>query len=114
MKAPTFLTLSCLTLFLALAATHARSDEPVPYPVGEQLSQKYRCIQCHASYKTLAGPSYHDIAKRYQSDPHARVDLGLKIVNGSSGAWGPTPMPPVAVAKGDVKPLVDWILSLTN
>ena len=37
MKAPTFLTLSCLTLFLALAATHARSDEPVPYPVGEQL-----------------------------------------------------------------------------
>jgi cytochrome c len=35
-------------------------------------------------------------------------------LNGSTGAWGPLPMPPVAVSKEDLRPLVDWILSLNH
>ncbi len=114
MKAQTFLLLFLLDLFLVFAGSPSPADEPVPYQVGEQLAHRYHCLQCHDPYKTRSGPSFHDIAKRYESDPHARTDLSLKIVNGAVGAWGPTPMPPVPVAKEDLRPLVDWILSLTH
>jgi cytochrome c len=103
-----------LLLPLVFAASAASADEPVSFQEGMRLVQKYNCQQCHTAYKALAGPSFHDIAKRYESDPHARNDLSLKIVNGTVGAWGPNPMPPVPVSDQDLRPLVDWILSLTN
>jgi cytochrome c len=35
-----------------------------------------------------------------------------KVKNGSSGAWGPIPMPPQGHVKDDdVKALVQWILA---
>ncbi len=73
---------------------------------------RYHCQACHAVDKTLAGPSFHDIAERYSSDPHAPGELQEKILNGSTGAWGPAAMPPVQVPEADLKPLVEWILSL--
>jgi cytochrome c len=101
-------------LVLALAAAHAHADEPVGFVRGTQLMAKYRCQSCHSVDKTLAGPSFRDVAKRYANDPHAREELAGSILNGSSGAWGtPTAMPPTSVADGDLKPLVEWILSLT-
>lgn len=97
-----------------IAISLSRADEPVGFQDGMRLVQKYNCQQCHEPYKALTGPSFHDIAKRYENDPHARNDLGTHIVNGSVGAWGPAPMPAVPVAKEDVRPLVDFILSLTH
>jgi cytochrome c len=101
-----------LILLLAAAATHA--DEPVSDRTGVQLMQKYNCQQCHSIDKPQAAPAFRAIAKRYASDPHARGELPSRILNGTFGAWGPLPMPPVAVSKDDLRPLVDWILSLNN
>jgi len=101
-------------LFLALAAATAQADEPVGYQDGLRLMQKYHCQQCHTVDKSLAGPSLRAIAKHYASDPNAREEVATNILNGSTGAWGPLPMPPVQVAKEDLRPLVDWILSLTS
>ena len=109
------MSLRVIPLFLALAATTAaQADEPVGDQQGLKLMQKYHCQQCHTIDKNLSGPSFHAIAKRYASDPNAREEVAANILNGSSGAWGPLPMPPVAVSKDDLKPLVDWILSLTS
>jgi cytochrome c len=103
-----------IPLILVLAAAAAQADEPVGDQTGLKLVQKYNCQQCHTIDKPRAGPSFRAIAKRYASDPNARDEVAANILNGSTGAWGPLPMPPVAVSKEDLRPLVDWILSLNN
>jgi cytochrome c len=103
-----------ISLLLILAAAAAHADEPVGDQTGLKLVQKYNCQQCHSMDKPRTGPSFSDIAKHYASDPNARDEVAANILNGSSGAWGPLPMPPVAVSKEDLRPLVDWILSLTT
>jgi cytochrome c len=103
-----------MPLILILAATAAQADEPVGDQTGLKLVQKYHCQQCHTIHKALGGPSFGAIAKHYASDPNARDEVAANILNGSSGAWGPVPMPPVAVSKEDMRPLVDWILSLNK
>jgi cytochrome c len=103
-----------MPLILMLAAAAAQADEPVGYQTGLKLVQKYNCQECHSIDKTHGGPSFSAIAKRYASDPNARAEVAANILNGSTGAWGPVPMPPVAVSKEDLRPLVDWILSLNN
>jgi cytochrome c len=97
-----------------LAAAAVQADEPVGDQTGLKLVHKYNCQQCHTIDKSRGGPSFMAIAKHYASDPNARDELAANILNGSSGAWGPAPMPPVAVSKKDLRPLVDWILSLNN
>ena len=99
---------------ILLAATVAQADEPVGDQTGLKLMQKYNCQQCHTIDKNQSGPSFAAIAKHYASDPNARDEVAATILNGSSGAWGPLPMPPVTVSKEDLRPLVDWILSLNN
>ena len=109
------MSLRAIPLFLALtAATAAQADEPIGDQQGFGLMQKYHCQQCHTIDKNLSGPSLRAIAKHYASDPNAREEVAANILNGSSGAWGPLPMPPVSVSDEDLKPLVDWILSLTS
>lgn len=102
--------------FLALsAAGAARADEPVGFQQGMKLLTKYNCQTCHSVDKTMAGPSLHAVAKKYASDPHARSVLSESIVNGSSGTWNSAaPMPPTKVPNSDLRPLVDWILSLSQ
>jgi cytochrome c len=102
---------SVLLLALCVPAV-APADEPIGFERAMKLVTKYNCQSCHSVDKTLAGPSFHDIAKRYASDPHAQVELSERIVNGTLGAWGPNVMPPTKVPDQDLKPLVEWILSL--
>ncbi|HEY3850394.1 MAG TPA: c-type cytochrome [Steroidobacteraceae bacterium] len=102
-----------VVFFLMSAAGAAFADEPVGFQEGMRLLAKYHCQTCHAVDRTLAGPSLHDVAKKYASDPHARSVLGESILNGSTGVWGgAVPMPPTKVPAADLKPLVEWILSL--
>jgi cytochrome c len=103
-----------MPLILLLAAAAAQADEPVGDQAGIKLMQKYNCQQCHTIDKNQAGPSFSAIAKHYARDPSARDEISANILNGSSGAWGPLPMPPVAVSKDDLRPLVDWILSMKD
>jgi cytochrome c len=104
-----------LAIFMVSAATAAHADEPVGFQTGMRLLAKYNCQTCHAVDRAMAGPSLHAIAQKYASDPHARDVLSASILNGSSGVWGgPAPMPPTKVPAADLKPLVEWILSLSQ
>ncbi len=108
-------TMKPITLLLPIAlcaATPVLADEPIGFEQGARLMAKYNCQSCHSTDKALAGPSLREIAKRYASDPNAPEELEERIVNGTSGAWGPTAMPPVKVPEEDLKRLVEWILSL--
>jgi cytochrome c len=95
-----------------MAVASALADEPLTYGQGFDLLTKYNCQTCHALDKNLSGPSLRAIAKKYASDPNAVNDLEASVVNGSTGVWGPIPMPPTAVPAGDLKRLLKWTLTL--
>jgi cytochrome c len=77
-----------------------------------QLATRYNCVACHTVDKKVVGPAYKDVAARYAGDPGALAKLEEKVKHGSSGVWGPIPMPPNAVPDTDLKTLVEWILAL--
>jgi len=78
----------------------------------KQLAQKYNCLACHAEDKKLVGPAYKDVAKKYKGDAAAEGKLSAKVKAGGGGVWGTIPMPPNNVPDGDIKTMVEWILSL--
>ncbi len=78
----------------------------------EELAKKHNCLACHSTDKKVVGPSYKEIAKKYAGDKSAAATLEGKVKAGSSGVWGPVPMPPNNIPDADNKALVAWILSL--
>jgi cytochrome c len=104
-----FLAHAALIFVLSLAG--ARAAEP-GFGQGTKLANKYNCQSCHLLDKPSAGPSFRAIAKRYAGDPNAQGELETTVRNGSTGAWGPSPMPGVDVPERDLKRLVAFILSL--
>jgi cytochrome c len=79
----------------------------------KQLAQKYNCLACHSEDKKLVGPAYKEIAKKYKGDKGAEAKLMTKVKAGGGGVWGTIPMPPNNVPEGDIKEMVEWILSLS-
>jgi cytochrome c len=108
MKQPPWILIIALFSFSA-----ARAEEP-GFAEGTKLLAKYNCQQCHSLDKAGVGPSLRAVAKRYASDPNARSELQTTILNGSTGAWGPTPMAGVQVSEADLKRMVQFILSLNE
>lgn len=61
---------------------------------GAGLMRRSDCLSCHAVASISIGPSFLDIAKRYDGDPTAVARLADKIVKGGAGSWGEVPMAP--------------------
>ncbi|MFC6267922.1 c-type cytochrome [Frigoriflavimonas asaccharolytica] len=57
---------------------------------GKVLIEKADCLGCHKLNETMIGPSYVDVAKKY--DYKDLNYLAKKIVDGGSGVWGAVPM----------------------
>ena len=97
------LTLAALT---AVAAT-------APAMADEAMAKAKNCMACHAIDKKVVGPAYKEVAKKFGGQAGAVDMLAGKIMKGSSGTWGPVPMPPNAnVNAAEAKQLATWILSL--
>ena len=90
---------------LAAAAAPAMADEA--------MAKAKNCMACHAIDKKVVGPAYKDVAKKFGAQAGAADMLAEKIMKGSSGTWGPVPMPPnTNVNAAEAKSLATWILSL--
>lgn len=57
-------------------------------PVGLQLISKSDCKSCHKINEKSIGPSFHQIADRYDKDYLSIRLLTGKILNGGTGNWG--------------------------
>jgi cytochrome c551/c552 len=78
-----------------------------------ELARRSGCMACHAVDRRLVGPSFHDVAARYRSQPGAAERLATKVRQGGSGEWGSVPMPAHgALSESDAQSLVRWILGL--
>jgi cytochrome c len=75
------------------------------------MAKKNACMACHAVDKKLVGPSYLDVAKKYDGQKDAVEALAASIKKGGSGKWGPIPMPAqAALSEADAKTLAAWVL----
>ena len=80
---------------------------------GEQLIGASDCLTCHKVEAKIVGPSYIDVANKYEATDANIEMLAGKIINGGSGSWGEIPMAPhAALSTDDAKEMVKYILSL--
>ena len=79
----------------------------------EQLLKEKACLSCHTLDKKLVGPAYKEVAAKYKSRKDAEAYLAKKIKEGSTGVWGPVPMPPNGtVADDEARTLAKYILTV--
>jgi cytochrome c len=96
-----------VSLALALASGAAFAAD------AQQLLKEKACLSCHTPDKKLVGPAYKDVAAKYKSRKDAEAYLVKKIKEGSTGVWGPIPMPPNGtVADDEAKTLAKYILTV--
>lgn len=82
-------------------------------PKGLTAIEASDCKSCHALDKRVNGPSFIEIAERYNTQ--STDYLIKKVLNGGSGVWGETVMSAhPQLAKDEVKLMVDYILSLNK
>lgn len=81
---------------------------------GAEMAVDKGCLGCHTLGAKRVGPTYSDIAARYDSSPAMAQLLASKIRHGSSGAWGAAAMPANAVSPDEALILARWILSLRH
>ncbi len=79
----------------------------------EVIMARSDCNTCHNKDVKTVGPSYIEIARRYDSSPQRKESLIEKILEGGQGNWGDVPMTPHPdLSKDDASTMVDYILSL--
>ena len=83
--------------------------------IGKNLMLSLDCKTCHKLNEKSIGPSYMDVAKRYEKDANASTYLVNKIINGGGGVWGEVAMAAHPnLPETDAKQIVTYIQSLLN
>jgi cytochrome c len=95
------------SLGLALASSAALAAD------AQELLKEKACLSCHQLDKKLVGPAYKDVAAKYKTRKDAEAYLAKKIKEGSTGVWGPIPMPPNGtVSEDEAKTLATYVLNV--
>ncbi len=96
------------------AAPAATDNSANPdYQKGLELIAQSDCLTCHKVSEKLTGPSYRDVAAKYENTEENITLLAGKIINGGQGVWGTIPMTPHAtLSEADAKQMVKYILLL--
>ncbi|RPA67948.1 PKD domain-containing protein [Cyclobacteriaceae bacterium YHN15] len=82
--------------------------------IGQNLVLKSGCNACHGVDNASVGPSYKEVALKYENDTDAVDYLIQKVINGGGGIWSERLMPSHAhLDKEDISLMVDYIFSLS-
>src|SRR5690606_9403358 len=85
------------------------------FATGKRLIELSDCKACHTISEKSIGPSYLEIAKKYQKENNALKLLAQKIIDGGGGIWGEQVMPPHPQHKmADAEDMIKYILSLAE
>lgn len=80
---------------------------------GEEKVANSDCLSCHLVERMVVGPAYRDIAAEYKNTDENVTKLAKKVIEGGSGVWGETAMPPHPnLSEEDAKDMVRYILGL--
>lgn len=81
---------------------------------GQALVEASDCLRCHGMDRRYSGPSFRQIAARYQDRPDAAAYLARKIREGGVGEWGRTVMPRhPQVSEVQAQAIALWVLGLS-
>ena len=73
------------------------------------------CLTCHKVDERITGPSYREVANKYEATDANIEMLAGKVIKGGTGVWGQVPMTPHDSLKvDDAKAMVKYILALKN
>jgi cytochrome c len=87
-------------------------DDPI-YIKGLAKLKASDCTSCHMVERKIVGPSYADVAAKYETTDANITMLAEKVINGGVGVWGEIPMPPhPALSLEDAKDMVHYVLLL--
>ena len=85
------------------------------FATGKRLIELSDCQACHTISQKSIGPTYTDIAKKYEKDNNAQKTLAKKIIEGGGGVWGEQVMAPHPQHKlSEAEDMVKYILSLAK
>ena len=83
------------------------------YELGAKLISKSDCLTCHSTERKIVGPSYKEVAQKYEFNDKNIDYLAGKIIKGGAGVWGEVPMQPHPdISKEDAKEMARYVLSL--
>ena len=87
-------------------------DDPI-YIKGIEKVKASDCMTCHMVERKIIGPSYADVAAKYENTEENVTMLAGKIIAGGAGVWGEVMMTPhPALSEEDAKDMVRYILLL--
>lgn len=97
-------------------ATAETKPEPAPsnpdYDKGLAIEVKQNCNTCHKIDEKLIGPSYKDIANKYENTEDMVEKLAKKVIEGGQGVWGEVPMAAhPELSEDDAKAIVKYIMT---
>ncbi len=82
---------------------------------GAQLIAANDCLTCHKISEKSFGPSYQQIANRYENNQGNVQNLASRIITGGKGLWGQNAMTPHPnLPEPQAQEMVRYILSLRN
>jgi cytochrome c len=103
---------SLVTWFNPLPAQFAAKPEEQYDSRGRYWMEKSDCFTCHEADKNTVGPSFQQIALRYENSKNPDERLIRKIKEGGSGVWGTSFMTPhPKLTSNEIKEMLDYILS---
>lgn len=96
------------------AAAPSLSDNP-DYEKGLTLIAASDCLTCHKVDEKIIGPTYREVANKYENTEANVKMLAEKVIKGGSGVWGDVAMTPHPnVSQADAEQMVKYILLLKN
>ncbi|HTF20882.1 MAG TPA: c-type cytochrome [Chryseolinea sp.] len=92
-------------------AEQIKKAQATPEPKGLALLKQSTCLGCHADKTRVAGPSFQEIAGKYEQNAAVISSLAAHIVKGSSGIWGSMEMPAHPdLTEDEATQIADYIL----
>jgi cytochrome c len=108
----TLLNLAALLLASNVSLALAAGTPAFDAAAATRLANQNACFGCHQVARQVVGPSFQQIAAKYQGDAGAPAKMALKIKLGGSGVWGMIPMPAhPTLSDADLKLLSAWVLA---
>lgn len=104
--------LKALALCVPLLAFGSMANAAPDFDQVNQILTKNACLACHKVDAKLVGPAYTEVAAKHKGQADAAEILTKHIKEGSSGVYGPIPMPPNAgISDADIKVVVEWLVA---
>lgn len=104
--------LSALALCMPLLAFGTAAHSAPDIDQVNKILGANACLACHKVDAKLVGPAYTEVAAKHAGQADAAEILTKHIKEGSSGVYGPVPMPPnTGISDADIQVVVEWLVA---